>query len=528
MPSPHFYSKSFVMTATIQTATETGRDKRLRNHDKLNCTDFHWFLVRTLPHQERKLAGMLRQHQSLTKNILEVYCPTHTTVSVVRNGKDEQAPLFAGHVFVLATQQALTDFIDRYYPEGIVLYDRKREDGKKARLWTIPEDQMRMFKDFNENYADKVIILERPYTDYAFNSTTNEPNEIIRVVDGPLAGREGYLARFRRDKRLVFNMKTLDSDRYFAVSIPNVWSLRVVRLHNAEGDRQSAGTAKERAADLLLGLLQACGFADRTLPAFHSIMETLAAKPSLTGLRQTLDKQDRTALSQRLAALDTADAELLLNLARYEHDNPGYVKATWRKLVLRPYLTPTPGIAMEENQCEAVLRHEGFTEVIRKVSVAEETYYPSKEKAETVATTYYAHIGILPAGPSSACTLFANWDAFLEEYFMTGGKANERLVGGTACPDSAHPQKDNLTASFRNYAPTLYKVLTDESSWVKAVPRFCVGNETLNVLSITATADIAAAKDELINTCTAICREINATPHLALWRRYLRSVWLHV
>ena len=218
----------------------------------------------------------------------------------------------------------------------------------------------------------------------------------------------------------------------------------------------------------------------------------------------------------------------MLNLARYEHDNPGYVKATWRKLVLRPYLTPTPGIAMEENQCEAVLRHEGFTEVIRKVSVAEETYYPSKEKAETVATTYHAHIGILPAGPSSACTLFANWDAFLEEYFMTGGKANERLVGGTACPDSAHPQKDKLTASFRNYAPTLYKVLTDESSRVKAVPRFCVGNETLNVLSITTTADIAAAKNELINTCTAICREINATPHLALWRRYLRSVWLHV
>ena len=517
------------MTATIQTATETERDKRLRNHDKLNCTDFHWFLVRTLPHQERKLAGILRQHQSLTKNILEVYCPTHTTVSVVRNGKDEQAPLFAGHVFVLATQQALTDFIDRYYPEGIVLYDRKREAGKKARLWTIPEDQMRMFKDFNENYADKVIILERPYTDYAFNSTTNEPNEIIRVVDGPLAGREGYLARFRRDKRLVFNMKALDSDRYFAVSIPNVWSLRVVRLHNAEGDRQSAATAKERAADLLLGLLQACGYADRTLPAFHSIMETLATKPSLTGLRQTLDKQDRTALSQRLAALNTADAELLLNLARYEHDNPGYVRESWKHLTLRPFLTPTSGVEMEEGTCESRLAHEGFMEIVRKVEITEAVYYPSLSRETSETDIYYAHIGMMPDGDDGGCLLFANWDAFLGEYFQTAGKANERLVEGrfkTVAEVSDGAQEEKLIASFRNFAPSLYRVLVDENCPVKAVRNFRVGNDTLNVLVMRAT-DVDAGKDELVNICVGICKEINSTTHLSLWRRYLRGVWLH-
>ena len=70
--------------------------------------------------------------------------------------------------------------------------------------------------------------------------------------------------------------------------------------------------------------------------------------------------------------------------------------------------------------------------------------------------------------------------------------------------------------------------MTDAGSAVKAVPDFPVGNETLNVLAITTTAaDVDKAKDKLINTCAGICKELNTTTHLAIWRRYLRTVWLH-
>ncbi|WP_239480884.1 hypothetical protein [Marseilla massiliensis] len=57
-----------------------------------------------------------------------------------------------------------------------------------------------------------------------------------------------------------------------------------------------------------------------------------------------------------------------------------------------------------------------------------------------------------------------------------------------------------------------------------------VGEDRLNVMAITkiSEADINEAKDELINTCTDICKEINTTTHLAVWRRYLRTVWLHI
>lgn len=500
------------------------------SRDKLNRVDFKWYVVRSLPHQERKLADLFVSLKGEASNILEVYCPTHTTVSVSRGGKNVQAPLFAGYVFVLGTRQAVTDVIDRYYPEGTILYDQGKGHGRKPRCLTVPEEQMRMFKDFNENYAEQVIVLERPYTDYAFNPKTNEPNEIVKIVDGPLRGRVGYLARFNRERRLVFNMKSFDTGKYLAVSVPDVWSLHVVRLHNAGGDRQTVGTVKDRAADLLIGLLQGCGYGEKTLPLLYGMTGYLAATPSLVGLCQWLFRQGHEAVSRKIAQLRTTDAELLLNLARYEHDNPGYVKERWNELVIRPFLTPTSGVDFDAGNDEAVLEHQDFIEFIRKVGITEPTYYPSTCSGGLATATYYAHIGVLRTGNGS--TLFANWDEFLAEYYLTGGKANEKLVRGTTFNGSDCDGKEGkLIASFRNFAPTLYNILTDDTSAVKAVKGLNVGGSALNVIATrtagTEAEDIEAAKIRLTDTCVNICKEINSTVHLAVWRRYLRTVWLH-
>ncbi len=215
--------------------------------DKLNHVDYRWYIVRTRPRQERKLAELLEQYKAKSVNILEVYAPTHTTVNIRHEGSERQAPLFVGTIFVLATQKALTDFMEEHSLNGILQYERKNGKGEKTRLRVIPEEQMRAFRDYNENYADRVIVLERPYTDYAFNAKSDEPNEIVRVIDGPLAGRKGYICRFRRDKRLVFRVCGMEPGSYLTVSYPNAWDLHVVRLHNAEGDRLSAGTEKGRA-----------------------------------------------------------------------------------------------------------------------------------------------------------------------------------------------------------------------------------------------------------------------------------------
>ena len=386
--------------------------------DKLNHVDFRWYVMRTKRHQERKLVELLEKQKAEAKNILEIYAPTHTTVNVRRDSDESRKPLFAGIVFVLATQDALMDFIRECSGDVDMQYERKKGKGERAAMRVIPEEQMRAFRDYNENYADKVVVLERPYTDYAFNAKTDEPNEIVRVIDGPLAGCEGYICRFRREKRLVFRVKGFEPDSWLTVSYPNIWDLHVVRLHNMEGDRLSVGTEKGRAVDLLIGFLQACGYGERTLPMLYDIIERLTARPSLVTLCKDLHKQGDTALSQRLAQMTGKEAELLVNLVRYERVNPGYVKENWSRLTLRPFLTPTPGVQLEGGKAEAEFRHKDFTEIIRKVDITEEAYCPSRQKDETVTTAYYAHIGVLENRESDSYTLFANWNGFLAEYFL--------------------------------------------------------------------------------------------------------------
>ena len=498
--------------------------------DKLNSVDYHWFLVCTKPGHELELRALIEREKGKIRNILEVYCPTHTKVYVRRGDNEQRLPFFDGYVFVLATQGALAEFLRDNDSDAYIWYNRKRTPDEKAVACTIPESQIRAFRDYNENYADKVIVLERPYTDYAFNAKTDEPNEIVRVVDGPLTGCEGYICRFHKKKGLVFRVQGMMPGCWLTVTYPNASDLHVVRLHNAEGDRLSIGTEKGRAADLLVGILQGCGYGEHTQSLFYELMERLAADLSLEALCKHLQKQGEKVLADRLAKLTTKEAELLINLARYEHDTPGYVRENWPRIILRPFLTPTSGIEMEEDKNEVELPHQDFTEVIRKLDITEEVYYPSRQEDGKITTAYYAHIGRME--DKSGFIYFANWDDFLREYFLTAGKANEKLVSGKVRKvrnEITLAETEKLIESFRNYAPTLYKVLREPDSAVKAMQDFKVGEELLNVLAIQSSAqDKEAAKDQLIKTCVRVCTEINTTNHLAVWRRYLRTVWLHI
>ncbi len=500
--------------------------------DKVNSVDYRWFVVRTQARQEKKLRDLLLEHRACMSNILEFYCPLHTTIKMVRGHGEVDAPLFAGLVFVLATHRALADFLEKYYPEGTILYCSRGGEERRAQILTVPEAQMRFFMDFNENYADRTVILERPYSDYAFNPKTNEPNEVIKVLDGPFKGRIGYLTRFRKDRRLVFNMKSLDGRSDMAVAIPEIWNFHVVRLHHADGDRLSLATEKARAADLLLGILQGCGYGSRTLGLFRSIVEKLVARPSLVQLCHHLFRTE-PELSRALARLTPAEAERIMYLVRYETDTPGYVAANWQQITLRPFLTPTSGIAPLAGKDYAVLNHPDFTEIVLPQTFAEQTYSSRNAAERTETVTYYAHVGLMPDG-DGGCVLFANWDLFLEEYFYTGGNARKKLLH-----QEAAEADDRLLESFSRYAPSLYRVLTGLSE-VSAEQGIRVGEDRLNVLAVhvrgiafspddplSGSPQLAAALATLVSVGIDICKEINSTTRLAVWRRYLRGVWLH-
>lgn len=471
-----------------------------------NPQSLQWYVVHTRPHQERKVRDLLVEERARRKNIIDIYAPSNTVVSAQRGNRVEQLPLFAGKVFVLSTRDDLTALLADRYPEGWLEYDKTRQQ-----VMTIPANEMLFFMDFNERYPEKVIVLERPYSDYAFNAKNDMPNEAVMVADGPFQGKTGYLVKFRGQRRMVFQMENM------AVSIPDIWDYRLVRLHNSGGDRQSLSTLKSRIADMIVGKLQACGFADNTHYILYRMLTALADHPRLADLKEKMPEDVTPDAANKLAetvkTLTADEASDILSLAHFVKTEPCFLEECRRAAFLRPFLTPTAG--------SGVVCHEGFVEVMRKLSFKEPTYYPQEDTALDTAVSYYAHTGIVRKANGN-CLVFANFDPLLSEYFLLGGQAKEKQL-----------------ETFSNYCPTLHRVLKGEEE-VKAVRALQLGELTFDVIGLhVAAADCEGENihqhpsvEEAISKVTAtalrLCQEINGSTHLAVWRKFLRGVWLHL
>ncbi len=483
----------------------------------LDTKEIHWFVIHTRPNQEKKLKGILEAEQAKRENILDFYCPLNTTVRVQRGKKEELLPLFAGRLFVLTTKDTAQTLLTERYPDGYLEYDKIEK-----RVMTIPELQMLFFMDFNENYPEKVLVLERPYRDYAFNAKNNEPNEAIKVIDGPFKGKTGYLVRFRGNRRLVFRMEDM------AISIPDIWDYHLTRLHNSDGDRQSRHTLKARIVDFIIGMLQGCGFIDHTPQAFTWFIETLIKKSSFAALIKEIenhhaDEETYRQLEERIKNLTADEASQILSLVNYIETTHGAMDEFRDNLSLRPFLTPTSGIGKEPGTTYSIVRHKDFSEIITEVSFTEDTFYPREDTSMEKTTSYFAHVGIIQR-KNRRSVLFVNFDKILKEYFLLGGEAKVKQLN-----------------TFKNYCPLLHQVLKGESN-VKAEKDLSIGTgEKRSVLCLYITQDavpsdkeiweqpqVKAAISELTETVIKICQEINSSTHLAIWRKYLRSIWLHL
>jgi transcription antitermination factor NusG len=563
---------------------------------KENDTDFKWYVVHiSQPGKELELKKLLQKNFGKVGNILDFYCPVQPTrinadkyddarksipqkIRVRdRSGKkktkiERVLPLFAGMVFVRATQTALKSFLTNYFPTGSIMYSTPISTQPAPIV--IKDEQMKALKDFNDNLPAEPILLQKPFNDYSFNKNTNEPNETIMVVDGVLAGRTGYLIRINGNRGLAFQMKDPVGTGYLTVGIPNIRFFHIVRVHNTVADPMTWATKKQRAVDLLIGLIQGAGYQDnRVLSVLYDIVDFLRTDSSFNKCADYIKslnhsykderltdkiKGSNKALSLSLKSLSAEAQRLILYLIWYEDKNPGYVINTYQHLLIRPFLTPTSGIPQLEGTNYSIFRHHDFIELIKPVEIAENVDDPQnpKEKAHTATTLYYAHIGI--KAQKDKFIIFANWDGFLSAYFATEGKANYKVLNGKNLVTYQYDQAGNVLIdketnkrkvkkseaieSFRNYATPLYNVLIGESE-VKAVKDFVVKStktsaQKLSVMCIEAPKDIVNTKvlessavqksvNTLIDVCVDICKTLSSETHIKMWRDYLMTVWLH-
>lgn len=494
----------------------------------IHSADIAWYVVQTRPNQEAKVKSLMDSERTRRNNLLETYCPTNKVVRMQHGGKVELRPLFARKVFVLGAMDDIKAALSDAYPEGYLAYDKTQE-----RVMTIPELQMLFFMDFNEHYPEKVLVLERPYADYAFNGKIGEANETVAVLDGPFAGKTGYLIRSRNNRRLVFQMHGM------AVSIPDVWNYRLVRLHNQKGDRQSKGTQQGRAVDYLVGILQGCGYWQEVPSMMRLVLEQLAQTPSIVKLAKNLQQGEggiapllqegkgeaasARELAARLLRLSPDGASTLLFLSRLYSENVAVVDNLEEGIRLRPFLTPTAGLEEQQEQSTVLLqRSPTVWEVIRRESFDESTFCPEQDCAKKMPVVYYSHVGIVQKDNGNY-TVFANWHPLLSEYLLLGGEAKERQMD-----------------TFNTFSPRLYEVLSGNSRIKigrdmqvedRTGHTLCMHVKTASVTPEDGTAipaEVMGAAGELSDACRHICREINANAHLALWRRLLRGVWLHM
>lgn len=433
-----------------------------------------WLVVHTRPHQERKVVELLEEERSRRPNIVDIYNPRETVVRVQHGAREERKPIFAGKVFVLSTQSDLSTLLTEKYPEGYLEYDKTQQ-----RVMTIPERQMLFFMDFNENYPEQVVVLERPYSDYAFNARNDAPNEAVMVADGPFAGKTGYLVKFRGNRRLVFQMQGM------AVSLPDAWSYRLVRLHNRKGDRLSRATLKARIADAAVGMLQGCGLADEAHEWLCWLLQTLAQRQSFAALQEAIAQREQEAkdkasikkLCEQIRMLAPEAASDLLSLADYARQNPEFL-AECRQTAVRPFLTPTCGVPMREGRDCALLHHNKYMELMLPVTFTEPTFSQEDDAATEPTVSYYAHV-LLQRKSNGRCTVMANLNALLQPCFLLGGAAREKQF-----------------ETFRNYCPLLLQLLRGEHE-VKVVKDLPLGNATISGLGIQVDVPAGVADDEL-------------------------------
>lgn len=557
--------------------------------NKRDNTRLLWYEVKIPPGKELQLRDELENNMGKVVNINGCYCPIRTThdeyykqddgwylgyggkpkkKSKSRTGlsaKMRDLPLFSGRVFVHGTEAAIAWFLEERPPlKGSILYSAIVGDGENHKPVTIPEEQMEKLRNFNENFIDDPILLRHPFNDYAFNEKKGEPNETIKIVDGPLAGKTGYLIRIgrNRSKGMAFQMENPSGKGYIPIGISNILDYHIVRVHNAEMDPAVVATRKPRAVDMLVGMILGAGLKDEdVMETLYDVVEKLVQNKTFAKAAVSLGKEignpsdAKARLSEVLKATDIERQRLILNLIRYEETYPGYVKSNWRNFVFRPFLTPTSGIKPLEGKGYAILHHDGFEEIIVHTSISEWTYYPKEHKGGTEKAAYYAHVGIKEQGEGEYL-FFTNWDGLLSKYFMTGGAARNRLLKEPHVPLTDNKGKSGqvkdingtgsvrdtkkLMESFFNYCRPLFDVLTGQCA-VKPFHNLVLSSGTIDVLGIKvegigqdlsidellALQSVTDSISMLIGKCVEICQSLSSTPHLKAWRDYLNTVWLH-
>lgn len=423
-----------------------------------------WFIVNTDKFQEQKTKEFLEE--TYPGIIRQVYLPKCRTKYQNANGGERfrLKPLIYGMVFVQADNpQVLKKILSHwgYFVYESTVRDLETGEMRKSKLVssahllcrdvkelnqegiiknaTIPNEDMERFIYYSDKIADGIeglSIIDKRYDDLA------QVNDTIRIYSGPLAGWVGVVKQVKhkgkKDRHLLVRF---GNNR--CLNISNIRQYDMLVEHEATKGPKAEAMGAWRAIDQMIGYWQAKNPSDNAYAALRNLFMDYQKKLTFPRSRNMSDsdynsrKEEKIIEQQQkvLAQLDDTMRKNFRILSDYFQAGENALRQWLDELIpdaiLRPFLTPTSGVIMPEEQDYAVLHHNGITELILRCNLRDlfqsgNNGTGKKEQTIDEDYEYYAHFALLRTEAGTVKAI-CSWGGFYDYYVSQSQEERERF-----------------------------------------------------------------------------------------------------
>ena len=515
-----------------------------------------WYIVKTDVFTEQKSIDLLGE--KFKDTIVDFYFPMGRRIYKNELGEKEVrfTPVLQGLFFIrVQSEERLESILSQY---GYFMYkgvdyrarsaevvertfftkahilcadSKSRTLGEIVKQAKIPDDDMERFIYYNDKIAEGIeglsIVVKR-YSDLV------KVNDTIRIINGPMTGWVGVVKQVKHKGK---------KDRHLFVRFGNNLCLNIsnVRQYDMQIEHEATVGAKPeavgawRAIDQLIGYLQAKDSEKNASDTLRNHFKDYLKKLTVYRNRHSSDIAYSNKVTERTAAhqeeiLSNIDDSMRNNfriLANYFKADGGTVEQGLKELIpdiiLRPFFTPTSGIAIPQGQDYAVLCHNGIVEFILRCNLRK--FFRGKEyEADKYAPVfdedyeYYAHFALLETDGGKVKAI-CSWGGFYDYY---------------ASQNKEEREKFHANLQSKKYPRLLYLLTQSEYKFEKvngiggfSIETDIVYTEDIEELGRRAN-EFFTLRSSLFTQLTAAAVEMWQGARMLVWRQLLqRYVLLH-
>ena len=425
-----------------------------------------WFIVNTDKFQEQKTKEFLENtYQGIVKYVYLPKCRMKYA-----NAKGEErfrfCPLIYGLLFIKA--DSIKSLKKILTPWGYFAYEditRDLETGEQQKKMlvssahllckdvkdfgleailktaTIPDEDMEHFIYFSDKIADGIeglSIVDKRYDDLI------QENDTIRILSGPLAGWVGVIKQIKnkgkKDRHLLVRF---GNNRCLNISNIRQYDMQVE--HEATRGPKAEAVGVWRAIDQMIGYLQAKEPTENAYKTLRNLFLEYHKRLPVYRNRNMSDlaycnKKEGKMVAQQQKVLGRIDGSMRNNF-RILSKNFQAGTITLEKwlnelipnAVLRPFLTPTSGIAIPQGQDYAVLHHNSITELVLRCNLRDFFQDQDNESGKKATVfdedyEYFAHFALVNTDDGKVKAI-CSWGGFYDYYASQSSQEREAFLG---------------------------------------------------------------------------------------------------